>query len=118
MKITLAQIKYKYANFNFNYENIISNFDNNADLTIYPEIEINSAVSFDSNYQSAKKNFYERLCKNFSDKTVLIGNKLIKNGKLHDLKNGYFDLQGNKIYVSDEYKDNVDCDLYILAKNR
>ena len=118
MKITLAQIKYKYANFNFNYENIISNFDNNADLTIYPEIEINSAMSFDSNYQSAKKNFYERLCKNFSDKTVLIGNKLIKNGKLHDLKNGYFDLQGNKIYVSDEYKDNVDCDLYILAKNR
>ncbi|MBR2525952.1 NAD(+) synthase [bacterium] len=118
MKISLAQIKYKYANFNFNYENIIKNNDESADLIIYPEIETNSAIDFDSNYQKAKASFYKKLSEYFIDKTVLVGSILIKKGKIYNLKNAYFDLNGKKIYVSDEYKDNIDCDLYILSKNR
>lgn len=118
MKITIAQIKYKSANFEYNYENIIKNYDKNSGLMIYPSLEICNAMDFDSNYQNKKKDFYEKLCKYFSENTVLIGDKLIKNGKLHNLLNGYFDLGGQKIYVSDEFKDNIECDLYILAKNR
>jgi len=118
MKITLAQIKYKYANFDFNYQNILNNFDNSADINIFPEIETNSPMEFDSNYQEAKLKFYENLCNYFKKNTILVGKKLIKNGKLYDINKAYFDLKGKKIYVSDEYKDNINCDLYILAKNR
>ena len=117
MKISLAQIKYKHANFEYNYENIINHSDTQADLTVYPEIETKSNMQFDSNYQQLKKEFYEKLCKYFSDKVVLIGHVLIKNGKQYDLLNSFFDCCGNKIYVGEEYIDNIDCDLYILTKN-
>ncbi len=118
MNITVAQVKYKCANFDFNYENIIKNYDENADFVIYPEIETTSSMAFDSNYQDAKKVFYEKLCKTFSKKVVLIGKNLIKNGKIYELSNAYFDLCGKKIYVSDVYKEDIDCDLYVLAKNQ
>ena len=118
MKIVTAQIKYKYTNFNYNFENIINNFNKTADLMIYPEIEINSSMQFDSNYKAAKSEFYKKLCDYFSNNTVLIGQMLIKNGKLYDMSNAYFEFNNQKIYVSDTYKDNVECDLYILAKNR
>lgn len=118
MKISLAQIKYKYANFEFNFENIKKHSEKTADLMIYPEIEVNSAMEFDSNYKKAKNVFYKHLCEYFNEKTALIGNTLIKNGKLYNINHAYFDLKGKKIYVSDDYKDNIDCDLYILTKNR
>ncbi len=118
MKILAAQIKYKYANFDYNYETIINHFDKNADLIIYPEIETNSAMNFDSNYKTAKSEFYNNLCKHFANNTVLVGQTLIKNGKLYDISNAYFELNGEKVYVSDTYKDDINCDLYILAKNR
>lgn len=117
MNITLAQIKLKNGNFEFNYNNILSHFDQNADLNIFPEIEPILSMEFDSKYQTAKTNFYNKLCNYFKQNTVLIGTKLIKNGKMFNLKNGYFDLNNQKIYVSDQYQDNINCDLYILAKN-
>lgn len=117
MKVTLAQIKYKPADFEYNYKNIVDNFDNSSDLTVYPDFEANNLLDFDSNYSVKKIEFFEKLCKNFKNDTVLIGTKLIKNGKLHDLLNGYFDCKNEKIYVSNEYKSDVDCDLYVLSKN-
>lgn len=118
MNIAVAQIKYKPANFEFNYTNIIKFFDTSCELMIYPAIEDISSMAFDSKYQNDKDVFYKNLCDKFSENVVLIGTKLVKKGKLYDLKNGYFDLNGKKIFVSDEYRDNIDCDLYILAKNR
>lgn len=117
MKVTLAQIKYKPADFEYNYKNIIENFVNSSDLMVYPDFEANNLMDFDSNYSAKKIEFFEKLCKNFKNDTVLIGTKLIKNGKLHDLLNGYFDCENEKIYVSNEYKSDIDCDLYILSKN-
>lgn len=117
MKVTLAQIKYKPADFEYNYKNIVDNFDNSSDLMVYPDFEANNLMDFDSNYSAKKSEFFEKLCKNFKNDTVLIGTKLIKNGKLHDLLNGYFDCKNEKVYVSNEYKSDIDCDLYILSKN-
>lgn len=117
MKITLAQIKLKSADFEYNYKKITEKFDNNADLIIFPDVESAKSMDFDSKYQEKKKEFFEKLCNKFCKNSVLIGSKLIKNGKLHNILNGYFDCDGKKVYVSDEYKDNIDCDLYILAKN-
>lgn len=117
MKISLAQIKYKQANFEYNYNKIVENFKSGSDLTIYPDINSTTSMDFDSNYEKQKEEFFEKLCKNFKNETVLVGDRLIKNGKLHNLLNGYFDCQNKKIYVSNEYKDNANCDLYILTKN-
>lgn len=117
MNIKLAQIRYRNANFDYNYENIIKNFDTNSDLMIYPDFEANTSMYFDSNYQKQKEEFFSKLCKEFSKNTVLIGKTLIKDGKKYDLTDGFFDCCGKKVYVSKEFKDNVKCDLYILVKN-
>ncbi len=117
MKIKLAQIKYKQADFEYSYNQIVKNFDSNADLMIYPDVKSTNSMDFDSNYTKQNEEFFEKLCQNFKNNTVLIGDKLIKNGKLHNLLDGYFDCQNKKVYVSNEYKDNVNCDLYVLAKN-
>ncbi len=118
MKISLAQIKYKYANFDFNYKNIVNHKDDEADLIIYPEIDSYSLMSFDSGYQKEKLNFYNKLCEFFADKTVIVGQNLINKGELFNISNGFFNLNGQKIFVSDKYQDNIDCDLYILSQNR
>lgn len=117
MKVTLAQIKYKPADFEYNYKNIVDNFVNSSDLMVYPDFEANNLMDFDSNYSVKKTEFFEKLCESFKNDTVLIGTKLIKNGKLHDLLNGYFDCKNEKVYVSNEYKSDVECDLYVLSKN-
>ncbi len=117
MKVTLVQIKYKPADFEYNYKNIVDNFVNSSDLMVYPDFEANNLMDFDSNYLAKKSEFFEKLCEKFKNDTVLIGTKLIKNGKLHDLLNGYFDCKNEKVYVSNEYKSDVNCDLYVLSKN-
>ena len=117
MKIKLAQIKYKQADFEYNYNQITKKHDSNVDLMIYPDVNSTNSMDFDSNYKKQKEEFFEKLCENFKNNIVLIGDKLIKNGKLYNILNGYFDCQNKKIYVSNEYKDNVKCDLYVLAKN-
>ena len=81
MNIKLAQIKYRNANFDYNYENIIKNFDTNSDLMVYPDFEANTSMYFDSNYQKQKEEFFSKLCKEFAKNTVLIGKTLIKDGK-------------------------------------
>lgn len=117
MKIKLAQIKYKQADFEYNYNQITKKHDSNVDLMIYPDVNSTNSMDFDSNYKKQKEKFFEKLCENFKNNIVLIGDKLIKNGKFYNILNGYFDCKNKKIYVSNEYKDNVKCDLYVLAKN-
>ena len=117
MNIKLAQIKYRPANFKYNFEQVINFFDKTADLMIYPDFEDSKSMDFDSNSQKAKTEFLENISKEFSKNTLLIGQILIKNGKIHNLSNGYFDCNGKKIYVSDTYSDTIDCDIYVLSKN-
>ena len=84
MKIAIAQIKYKTADFEFNYENIIKNIENiDCDLVVLPSVDIEST--------GGKDLIYDERC---------------------------FELNGKKVFVSDEFIEDVDCDLYILAKNR
>lgn len=118
MKIQLFQIKYRNKNFEYNYENIINQQMKPADLYVFPEVETNSSMNFDSKYNDAKDIFFEKLCKHFTDKTVLVGKYLIKNGELFNVNNQIINIDNQNIYVSDEYKEPVDCDIYILAKNR
>ncbi|MBQ3311820.1 NAD(+) synthase [bacterium] len=119
MKIQLIQLKYKCNDFQYNYENIISqNINNEADLIIFPEIENSDNFEFDSNYNSAKDDFYRKICNYFSDKNLLIGTNFIKNGSLENVNNCSIDILNNKIYISKNYDEDVECDLYILAENK
>ena len=49
MNIKLAQIKYRPANFKYNFEQVINFFDKTADLMIYPDFEASKSMDFDSN---------------------------------------------------------------------
>ena len=120
MNITVAQIKYKPANFEYNLEQIKKHFEKNSDLMIYPDVEANSlkSMDFDSNYIKQKDEFFKKISTNLpTDNVTLIGQTLIKNNKIYNLTNGYFDCCGKKIYVSDTYSDAINCDIYILSKN-
>ena len=48
----------------------------------------------------------------------MIGDILIRNGEIEVSEDGFFDICGKKVYVSDTFLDDVECDLYVLAKNR
>ena len=99
MNIKLAQLKYRVANFDYNYENIVKNFDTNTDLMIFPDIEENCTMNFDSNYQEKRTDFFDKLIKNYPNNTFLIGKTLLKKGKIYNISEGYFDCCNKKIYV-------------------
>ena len=43
---------------------------------------------------------------------------LIRNGEVEVSNDGYFEICGKKVFVSDTCIEDVECDLYVLAKNR
>ena len=123
MKIAVAQIKLKTADFNFNAQNII-NFAQNCDcdLIVFPQADIEDLggkdLVLDETCRKKQHDFYLSIAdKNFKQ-NILIGDILIRNGEIEVADYGFFDICGNKVYVSDTYIDDVECDLFILAKNR
>ena len=121
MKTAIAQIKLKTANFNFNYENIIKHIENtDCDLIIFPSADISSLggkdLVYDETLIQKEIDIYEKIADKNYQKTILIGNILIRNGETEEVE--FFDFDGKKIFVSDEYIEDVDCDIYILSKNK
>lgn len=115
MKIKVAQIKYRVANFEYNYEQISKHFDKSADFMIFPDIETGDNLKIDSRYTKNKKDFFEKLYKTFNDKAFLIGCNLIKNGKLINVEDCFVNICDKKIYISKTFNDNIGCDAYILC---
>lgn len=123
MKTVLAQIKLKTADFNFNAENIINNAAKcDCDLIIFPQSDIEDLggkdLVLDEACRKRQYEFYQTIAgKNFKQ-DILIGDILIRNGEIEVSDSGFFDIQGKKVFVSDTYIDDVECDLFVLAKNR
>ncbi len=122
MKILLAQTRFKTGDFNFNLNSIVDNVDDNADLIIFPSADIEAIggkdLALDADCRKAQIDFYNNIAdKNFKP-VLLIGDVLVRNGKIELSDNGYYDICGKKVFVSDTFIENVECDLYILAKNR
>ncbi len=115
MKIKAAQIKYRVANFEYNYEQILKNFDKSADLMIFPDFETGDKLKIDSRYTQKKNEFFEKLYKTFNDKTFLIGCNLIKNGKVLNVEDCFINIGDKKFYVSKTFNDSIICDTYILC---
>lgn len=122
MKITLAQIKYKTGDFKFNYENIIKNVNSECDLIIFPQADLEEIggkdLLLDRDCQNAQIEFYQKIAdKNFKQ-NILIGDILIRDGSVEVSEDGFFEISGKKIFVSDAFLEDVECDLFVLCKNR
>lgn len=122
MKITVAQIRLKTADFKFNLDNIVKNINSDCDLIVFPQIDIEELggkdLVFDENCMSAQAKLYKDIAEKNYKQNIIIGDILIRNGEVEVSDYGIFDICGKKVYVSDTFEEDVECDLYILVKNR
>lgn len=123
MKITLAQIRLKTADFDFNYNRITEVLQKTlSDFVILPQAGLEDLggkdLLLDENCNIAQSEMYNKIAQNFPDKTLLLGDVLIQNGKVSLSSDGFYNISGQRVFVADFYNNDVDCDLYVLAKNR
>ncbi len=123
MKITLAQTRYKTGDFEFNYNSLAEKISNtSSDLIILPQVGLEDLggkdLLLDENVNKAQSEMYKKIADNFSDKTILIGDILINQGEISLSADGYYDICGERVFVADFYNSEVECDLYVLVKNR
>lgn len=118
MRITLAQIKLKTGDFEFNFENIIKNVK--GDLVIFPQADIEDLggkdLILDKKCRICQSEFYQRIADKNLPQNILIGDVLIRNGQVEF--SDEYEICGKKVFVSDTFIEDIDCDLYVLAKNR
>ena len=144
MKITLAQIKLKTGDFEFNFENIneilkrVQN-DSCSDLIIFPQANIEDLggkdLVLDEKCRTCQSDFYQKIADKNFPQNILIGDVLIRNGEVEISEDGFYEICGKKVFVSDVFHpvsrskqvattsdeafiEDIECDLYILAKNR
>lgn len=123
MKVALAQTRFKTADFDFNYKQITEQIENtDCDLIVFPQYDMEDTgvkdLVFDDRAQNAEMAFYEKIAQQNYDKAVLIGDVLIQNGELCVSEDGFYIIQGKNVYVDEIFRDDVICDLYVLAKNK
>ena len=123
MKITLAQIKLRNGDFDYNFDSVRNALQKSSgDIVILPQCDIESIggkdLILDAEVQQAQCDFYEKIAKTFPCENILLGDIFITNGEVLISKDGYYSILGKKIYVSDTYEEDVECDLYVLAHNR
>lgn len=123
MRTALAQTRFKTADFEFNYGQIIEKIENtDCDLIIFPDYDLEETggkdLVYDEKCLEAESLMYEKIAAKNYDKAVLIGNILIQNGEISISDDGFFVIYGKNVYVDEIYRDDVICDLYVLAKNK
>ena len=123
MKITFAQTRFKTGDFDFNYERIADNLRNiTSDLIIFPQAGLEDLggkdLLLDENVNKAQSNMYTKIAETFPDKTMLLGDVLIEKGVISLSADGFYNISSKRVFVADFYNSEVECDLYILAKNR
>ncbi len=123
MKIVVAQIKLKTADFTFNAKNIIKYIEKcDCDLIIFPQADLEELggkdLVLDDECQKKEQEFYRTIANQNFKQNILIGDILIRNGLIEVSDFGFFEICKKKVFVSDTFIEDVDCDLYIIAKNR
>ena len=116
MKIALAQTRFKTADFEFNYNTIVEKIENtNCDLIVFPEYDLTETggkdLVLDENCCLKQDEFYARIADKNFNRNILIGEVLIRNGQVEISEDGFFDIGGKKVFVSDSYRNDVVCDL-------
>lgn len=130
MKVTLAQIRLKTGDFKFNFENINeilkrggqSGIQNGDNLVIFPQADIEDLggkdLVLDEKCRNCQMDMYQRIADENFPQNILIGDVLIRNGKVEISDDGYFNICGQRVFVADTFIEDIECDLYVLAKNR
>lgn len=123
MKITLAQTRFKTGDFNFNYERIAENLQSTvSDLVIFPQAGLEDLggkdLLLDEKVNKAQSDMYSKIADSFPEKTLLLGDVLIDKGEISLSQDGFYDIGSKRVFVADFYNSEIECDLYILAKNR
>lgn len=125
MKITLAQIKLKTGDFEFNFENIneiLKQVQDDNSLVIFPQANIEDLggkdLVLDEKCRTCQSEFYQKIADKNFPQNILIGDVLIRNGEVEISEDGFYDICGKKVFVSDTFIEDIECDLYVLAKNR
>ncbi len=123
MKTILAQTKFRTADFEYNYKNIVREIEKmDCDLIIFPEYDLTDTgakdLVLDEICCSRQDEFYQKIAERNFSKAVLIGEVLVQNGEVILSEDGFFEIAEKKVFVADSYRDDVICDLFVLAKNR
>ena len=123
MTITLAQVRLKTGDFEYNYNSVCDAVKNSTgDLVVLPECMLEDLggkdLVLDSAVRQRECDFFEKIAKNFSDKKIFMGSVYLENGNVLISEDGFYTVDDKCVYVSDTFEPDVECDLYILAHNR
>lgn len=123
MRVSLAQVKYRTADFAYNYNSIVSVAETvDTDLLIFPQVGLEDIggkdMVYDERCNAEQSDLYKKLAEKHFPFAILVGDVLIKDGEISLSVDGFYEVCGEKVFVADFYNDEVECDLYVLAKNR
>lgn len=122
MQITVSQIRLKTADYKFNLENILKNINTTSDLQIFPSVGIEDLggkdLVLDERCRNAQIKFYEEIARQNLPQNILIGDVLIRKGRVEVSDNGFFEIEDKTVFVSDTFIEGVECDLFVLSRNR
>ena len=123
MRVSLAQVKYRTADFVYNYNSIVSVAETvDTDLLIFPQVGLEDIggkdMVYDERCNAEQSDLYKKLAEKHFPFAILVGDVLIKDGEISLSVDGFYEVCGEKVFVADFYNDEVECDLYVLAKNR
>jgi len=124
MKLTLVQSRLKVADFAFNIKSVLDKLSMiKSDIVVFPQYDLGSCggkdLILDERALKRQGDFYEKIAARVGEQYVFVGDVLMNNGAfLEPDEDGFYDIKGKKVYVSDNFEDDIECDLYILAKNR
>ena len=123
MNITLAQVRFKLGDFNFNYKSVEDAVNkSNSDIIVLPAADLESLggrdIVLDEKIRIAQNKFYEKVAADFPQKHIFLGDIHMYGGHIDMSEFGLYEINGQTIYVSDSFEEEVECDLYILAHNR
>ncbi len=124
MDITVVQSRLKVADFAFNLKSVLDKLEKvKTDVVVFPQYDlVNSGgkdLILDERAGKREGDFYEKIAARVGEKYVFIGDVLIHSGEFVEPdESGMYDINGKKVYVSDTFEDDIECDMYILAHNR
>ena len=87
MNITLAQIRLKTGDFEYNYNSVRKAVEKSkGDIIVAPECMLEDIggkdLILDAAVRQLECNFFERIAKDFPDKKIFLGGVYIKNGEV------------------------------------
>lgn len=124
MKITVVQSRFKVADFAFNLKTVFEKLEKaKAEIVIFPQYDLANCggkdLILDERAGKREGDFYEKIAARVGEKYVFIGDVLFHSGEFVEPDEfGFYNIKGKRVYVSDTFEDDVECDLYILAHNR